>query len=44
MLRAPAVERADRVTAETDSAIKNAWTSEEVRAAIKRQLESLRSA
>jgi enoyl-CoA hydratase len=42
MARGPSVELADRVARETDEAIKQAWRSDEVHAAIRRQLEALR--
>jgi enoyl-CoA hydratase len=43
ILRQPSVETADRLTEDTDEDIKRAWRSDEVRAAIKRRLESLRT-
>ena len=42
ILRQPSVEVADRLTEETNDDVKRAWRSDEVRAAIKRRLDSLR--
>jgi enoyl-CoA hydratase len=42
MTRGPSVERADRVARETDDDIKAAWKSDEVRSAIRRQLDALK--
>ena len=41
MVRAPSVDAADRGAVATDEAIKAAWNSDEVRAAIRRRIESL---